>query len=221
MVALPKTSIYEGHPRGRPNSRFNLYGAHLKSIILISRKYKIDPKLLIGALADAWNNKTSDNGLKLKVSCRNIDQDPVTFLITNGDVVVSQFPIKMDSLKAPEFFQRLAENVPEREYEQAKVVQKQKKVGELRFGMDGVDVKAKVVDVPPKKLVVTSFGNQVYVSNIKISDETGVIKLSLWNDKIDLVHVGDEVEITNCHVASFGGELQLRIKRKGAISIKQ
>ena len=221
MVALSKTSIYEGHPRGRPNSRFNLYGAPLKSIILISRKHKIDPKLLISALSDAWNNKTSDKELKLKVNCRNIDQDPVTFLITNGDEVVSQFPIKMESLKAPEFFQRLAENVPEHEYEQAKVVQKQKKVGELRHGMHGVDVKAKVVDIPPKRLVVTSFGNQVYVSNIKISDETGVIKLSLWNGQIDLVHVGDEVEIKNCHVASFGGELQLRIKRKGTISIKQ
>ncbi len=221
MVALSKTSIYEGHARGKSKSRFNFYGAPLKSIILISRKYNIDPKLLIDALANAWNNKTSNKGLDLKVSCRNIDQDLVTFLITNGDKVVSQFPIRIDSLKEPEFFQRLVENIPEREYEKAKVVQRQKKIGELRLGMEGVNVKAKVVDVPPKKLVVTSFGNQIYVSNIKIADETGAIKLSLWNGQIDLVHVGDEVEITNCHVASFGGEPQLRINRKGAISIKQ
>ena len=221
MVALSRTSIYEEHTRGRSKSRFNLIGAPLKSVILISRKYNIDPKLLADALADAWKNKASDNGLNLKVNCRNIDHELVTFLITSGDKVVSQFPIRRDSLKDPEFFKRLAENIPEHEYEQAKVIQRQKKIGELRFGMEGVNVKAKVVDVPPKKLVVTSFGNQVYVSNIKIADETGTIKLSLWSGQIDQVHVGDEVEITNCHVASFAGEPQLRINRKGALSVKQ
>lgn len=218
-MTATRTGVFEEHSRGRYKSRLNLYGAPLKSIILISKKYELDPKLLVNALAKAWKDKTSVTEADLTIRCRDIDRDSVTFLITKGEKVVSQFPMKAEVLRDPEFFERLIQSIPEPEFEPTKVIQRQKKIGELRFGMEGVNVKGKVVDVPPRKLVVTSFGNQIYVSNIRIADETGTIKLSLWNGQIDQVHVGDEVEITNCHVASFGGEPQLRINRKGSLAI--
>ena len=57
------------------------------------------------------------------------------------------------------------------------------------------------------------------ISKIKLADETGSIRLSLWNDRINKVHVGDEVELKTCNVARFRGEPQLRIRRSGSISV--
>ncbi|MCJ7633047.1 hypothetical protein MUP77_11730, partial [Candidatus Bathyarchaeota archaeon] len=83
----------------------------------------------------------------------------------------------------------------------------------------GINVKAKIIKIPPKHAVFTSFGLEAYVSNISIADETGMIMLSLWNNQIDRVHIGDEIEIENCYVARYAGELQLRMGRNGALSV--
>jgi len=85
--------------------------------------------------------------------------------------------------------------------------------------MKEIDLKAKIIEIPPMKAVVTRFGNQSYVSNVEIADETGSIRLCLWNGQINKVHVGDEVEIENSYVASFAGEPQLRLGRKGIVSV--
>ena len=52
-----------------------------------------------------------------------------------------------------------------------------------------------------------------------IADETGSVRLSLWNDQIDKVHVGDEVELKNCYVVGYRGEAQIRIGRRGTLSV--
>ena len=85
--------------------------------------------------------------------------------------------------------------------------------------MKTVDVTGKVIDIPPKRLVTSEFGNQFYVSNVRIADETGSIKLSLWNVQIDMVRLGDVVDVKDCYVANFAGEPQLRTGRNGAISV--
>ncbi len=85
--------------------------------------------------------------------------------------------------------------------------------------MKGVDVTAKIVEVPPIKPVISRWGSQCYVSNVMISDETGLIRLSLWNKQIDKVRVGDEVELTNCYVSRFAGQPQLRLRRKSTMSV--
>ena len=51
-----------------------------------------------------------------------------------------------------------------------------------------------------------------------VADETGSVRLSLWNDQIDKFHTGDAVELSTCDVARFKGKLQLRLGRKGTIS---
>jgi replication factor A1 len=97
--------------------------------------------------------------------------------------------------------------------------QKQKRIDELKFGMKRINVDARIIEIPPKRLVISEFGNQFYVSNVRIADETGTIRLSLWNGQIEKVHIGDKVEIENCYVSSFAGEPQLRIGRNGIMSV--
>ncbi|RLI34349.1 hypothetical protein DRO66_08970 [Candidatus Bathyarchaeota archaeon] len=97
--------------------------------------------------------------------------------------------------------------------------QKKQQIDNLRFGMKGIDVKAKIVEVPPIKPGITRWGTECYVSNAMIADETGSIRLSLWNKQIDKVRVGDEVELTNCSVSRFAGQPQLRLRRKSTMSV--
>ena len=85
--------------------------------------------------------------------------------------------------------------------------------------MKGVDVTVKIIEVPPIKPVFTRWGSECYVSNVKIADETGSIRLSLWNEQVDKVRVGDEIELKNCYVSRFAGQLQLRLRRKSIMSI--
>ena len=84
--------------------------------------------------------------------------------------------------------------------------------------MKKVDLKAKIIEIPPAIKVMTRFGHSAKVTNIKIADDTGSIRLSLWNNQMDDLYVGDNVEIENSYVARYRGELQLRLGRKGTIN---
>ena len=50
-------------------------------------------------------------------------------------------------------------------------------------------------------------------------DETGDIKLTLWNDDIEKVKSGDKVKLTNGYVSEWQGELQLTTGRFGKIEV--
>jgi replication factor A1 len=178
----------------------------------------LDPKQLIEAFIEAWRNETSHLG-NLKITCREVNQDFVSFLITKGGKVVSQFPITTEILKNPEYVKNQIQYFPPPYRAQRKRDGKQRKISELYYRMRGINVKAKIIEIPPAQQVQTRFGTKVYVSNVKIADETGSIRLSLWNDQIDNFHVGDEIELKNCYIFRYRGELQLRLGRKGTLSI--
>jgi replication factor A1 len=74
------------------------------------------------------------------------------------------------------------------------------------------------MEIPRSKLVFTRFGNYVSVANALIADETGTIKLCLWNEQIDSVSIGDTIQIENARTSSFRGERQLNIGRNGTLS---
>ena len=85
--------------------------------------------------------------------------------------------------------------------------------------MKHVNVLAKIIEIPPTKEVTTRWGSRACVSNVKIADETGSIRLSLWNDQIKMVNIGDEIEIKNCSVARYAENLQLRLSKRSTISV--
>jgi len=43
--------------------------------------------------------------------------------------------------------------------------------------------------------------------------------LNLWNEQIDKVHVGDIIELKNCYISRYRGELQIRLGKIGTLSI--
>lgn len=63
------------------------------------------------------------------------------------------------------------------------------------------------------------FGKKGRVCSAKAKDDSGEIILSLWNEQIDQVSVGDQVKITNGWVSEFQGEKQLTTGKFGSMEI--
>ena len=190
----------------------------LDSIVLIASKYDLDPKQLVDAFSQALENGICQLG-SLEISRRAVNQNTASLLITKEKKIVSQFSVDLEMITNPnvrDYIKKIA--MPEK-IVKTDTTGRKLKISELMFGMKGVNVTAEIIKIPPVKRVDTKWGSEAFVSNARVVDETGSIMLSLWNNQIDMVHVGDEVELKNCNVARFIDELQLRLGRKGTMSV--
>ncbi|MGB9841784.1 MAG: OB-fold nucleic acid binding domain-containing protein [Candidatus Bathyarchaeales archaeon] len=94
------------------------------------------------------------------------------------------------------------------------------KISELKNGMKRVNVEAKVVEKGAPRQVMSRFKDETYtVADAMIADETGSIKLTLWNEQIDQVNVNDTIRIENGYVTSFKGEIQLNVGKFGTLTV--
>jgi replication factor A1 len=94
-------------------------------------------------------------------------------------------------------------------------------IKDLRNGMKRVDVKAKVVEKGDPREVMSRFKDETYkVADSVVADDTGSIKLTLWNEQIDQVNVNDMVKIENGYVTSFKGEIQLNVGKYGKLTVE-
>lgn len=83
--------------------------------------------------------------------------------------------------------------------------------------MRNVSLKAKIIDVSEPRTVETRMGT-ARVADATIQDETGTVKMSLWDDQIERFSVGDVVSITNGYTTTFRGEIRVNVGRYGKIS---
>ena len=91
-------------------------------------------------------------------------------------------------------------------------------IKDLEVRQGDVDVVADVVDKGEIR-EFEKFGKQGRVCNAKIKDESGEISLTLWNEQIDQVNIGDKVHITNGYVNEFQGEKQLTTGKFGKLEV--
>ncbi len=91
------------------------------------------------------------------------------------------------------------------------------KIAELRPGMRRVDVAGKIVNIEGPRDVNTKFGPG-QVATATLEDESGSVKVTLWNENISKVAVNDSVAIENGYVDSFRGELQLNVGKYGKMN---
>ena len=86
--------------------------------------------------------------------------------------------------------------------------------------MKRVDVEAKVVEKSDPREVKSRYKDETYkIVDAVVADETGSIKLTLWNEQIDMVNVGDNIKIENGYVTSFKSELQLNVGKFGKLTV--
>ncbi len=86
--------------------------------------------------------------------------------------------------------------------------------------MKRVEVEATVVEKASPRVVQSRFKDESYnVADATVQDETGTIKLTLWNEQIDQVNVNDKIKIENGYITSFKGEIQLNVGKFGKLTV--
>lgn len=86
--------------------------------------------------------------------------------------------------------------------------------------MRRIEVAGKIVEKSEPREVLSRFKDTTHrVATAIMADETGKIKLTLWNEQIGQVNVNDTVKIENGYVTSFRGETQLNVGKYGKLSV--
>jgi len=94
------------------------------------------------------------------------------------------------------------------------------KINEIKRWTSRISVEGTITEKSEPRRVNTRYGPRS-VADATIEDETGAIKLSLWEENIDLVNIGDKVKINNAYVTEFRNELQLNIPRSAKLEITE
>jgi hypothetical protein len=168
------------------------------------------------------NGKSTCHDLTFQYSV-NIKNEAI-FLVTKEGMVISQF-------RAPEEFLRRQnmsfENWVKTDKMRKKIGRQNTKPNEsisiqdLKHGMKKVNILAKILETAEPTRVYTRYGNNATVTNAWVQDDTGKIKLCLWNEQTDFVNVGDTVKISNASVCTYRGEKQLHLGKSGTINVQQ
>ena len=95
-------------------------------------------------------------------------------------------------------------------------------IADLRNGMKRVSVEATVIEKGTPRQVMSRFKDETYtVADARVADESGSIKLTLWNEQIAQVNVNDRIKIENGYVTSFKGEVQLNVGKYGKLTVNE
>ena len=93
------------------------------------------------------------------------------------------------------------------------------KISEVQPGQGDIEVEGEVVSLDEPRSF-EKFGKQGRVCNANVKDDSGEIKLTLWNDDIDKVKPGMKIKLTNGYCNEFRGEAQLTTGKFGKLEIE-
>lgn len=91
-------------------------------------------------------------------------------------------------------------------------------IKDLQPRQGNVDITVDIVDKGDVR-EFQKFGKTGKVCTATAKDETGEVKLTLWNDDIDKVNTGDKIHLINGYVNEFQGEMQLTTGKFGKIEV--
>ena len=91
------------------------------------------------------------------------------------------------------------------------------KISELKVG-EKADIEATVTDIDEPRSFVR-FGKSLRVATATLKDDSGEIKMSLWNEDIDKVKVGDKIKLENGFCKEFQDEKQITTGKLGKIEV--
>ena len=85
-------------------------------------------------------------------------------------------------------------------------------VSELKPFMKNLNLKFKVVEIEESKEVPSKYDKNMHkVADAVIGDETGIVKMTLWDDDIQKVETGKTYQLTNGKTSLF--ERHIRVSR--------
>jgi replication factor A1 len=187
---------------------------------MVAEKYGLDRRRFLKCFLHAWmRGKSSCKGLL--VECRQKTENDALFLVTQDKTIIAQISLTETVLKSlshldlesfPWNQSTLAERVNSRPVDM--------QIKDINMNARMVNLKGKVVDKSMTKGVYAKFdGSPHKLSIATISDETGSIGLTLWNDQIHKVSVGDLVHVENGRVKMYRGQFQVSIGRNSKLNV--
>ncbi|MFP4627141.1 MAG: single-stranded DNA binding protein [Natronomonas sp.] len=93
-------------------------------------------------------------------------------------------------------------------------------VDSLSLGQSDVDLRGVVLDTGTVRTFDRDDGTEGRVSNLTLGDETGRVRVTLWDERADLVEdldMGTSVEVVDGYVRERDGSLELHVGSRGAI----
>lgn len=90
------------------------------------------------------------------------------------------------------------------------------KISEIKDGMGNINVVGRLLDISDTRTFNKKDGSKGRVGNITIGDDTGKIRITLWDDKTDKMtelHPGDAVEVINGYARenNFNQQVEIQI----------
>lgn len=90
------------------------------------------------------------------------------------------------------------------------------KANKIKPGMKSLDLELKVVDKEEPHTFENDNG-EGRVATAICEDDSGEVKVSLWNEEIDKVSVGDEIKIENGYSRLFKNEVYVSAGKYGEL----
>ncbi len=91
-------------------------------------------------------------------------------------------------------------------------------IKDIKANQGKIDIVADVVSKDQPR-TFEKFGKAGRVCNVKLRDKSGDVVLTLWNDDVDSVKVGDKIQIQNGWCSEYKGERQLSAGKFGKVVI--
>jgi replication factor A1 len=194
-----------------------------EQLALLSAEHGVYPAELFQALVTAKDTgKTSCQDLT--IGYRGSIENEAIFLITKDNAVVVQFRVPEELLLRKDVpFQKWMDTYQVRRElaKQNPAAPAQTQIQHLRSGMKKVNLEAQVLETPKPATVHTQYRDNALVTNAWIGDDTGKIKLCLWDEQVNCIAVGDTIQIKNATVATFKGERQVRLGKNATLCVLQ
>jgi len=92
------------------------------------------------------------------------------------------------------------------------------KLSELKPKQGQVEIVGEITEIGETR-EFSKFGKAGRVATAMIQDSSGKMKLTLWNEQIDQVKVGDTIKISDGYVGEWQGEKQLSTGRNGTLEV--
>ncbi len=94
------------------------------------------------------------------------------------------------------------------------------KISDIKEGDSEINIEAEVTEKSYAREVRSKYGYRpLMVADATLQDETGKITLTLWNEQVKQVMVGDKVKIENGYAKSFRNVLQLSTGKYGKLTV--
>ncbi|MFP3259564.1 MAG: OB-fold nucleic acid binding domain-containing protein [Sulfolobus sp.] len=93
----------------------------------------------------------------------------------------------------------------------------EEKIGNLKPGMESVNVTVRVIEASEPKVIQTKNGTRT-ISEAIVGDETGRVKLTLWGNLAGTVKPGSVIKIDNAWTTAYKGKVQLNAGSKSQIT---